>query len=301
MAPNPASAIDLRLLRQFVAVAEELHFHRAARRLAMSQPPLTAAIRRLEAEIGVTLIERGNRAVALTAAGAALLEEARALLLRADRAVVAARDAAAGRIGSVRLGYVGSAMYGRLPAAIRSFRRGRPDVRLELREATTVAQLVALRAGELDIAIVIPPFGGGGGLRVGAFDADRLAIALPAAHRLAGQDAVRLSDLADEPFVLWPAREGRGFHDRVVRLCAGAGFVPDVVQEAHGMHGVLSLVAVETGVSIVPANMAAVRSSEVRYLPLAEDAAAFEHVACRREDGASPATLALFAALLDSG
>lgn len=151
MARNPADAIDLRLLRQFVAAAEELHFHRAARRLAMSQPPLTAAIRRLEAEIGTTLIERGNRTVALAAAGAALLDEARALLARADRAVLVARDAAAGRIGSVRLGYVGSAMYGRLPAAIRSFRRTHPEVRLELREGTTAAQLAALRAGDLDV------------------------------------------------------------------------------------------------------------------------------------------------------
>ncbi len=146
MAPHPASAIDLRLLRQFVAVAEELHFRRAARRLAMSQPPLTAAIQRLEAEIGATLLERGNRAVALTPAGATLLEEARALLRQADHAVLAARDAAAGRLGIVRLGYVGSAMYGRLPATIRSLRRHHPGLRLELREATTAAQVAALHA-----------------------------------------------------------------------------------------------------------------------------------------------------------
>jgi DNA-binding transcriptional LysR family regulator len=300
VAPHPASLIDLRLLRQFVAVAEELHFHRAARRLAMSQPPLTAAIRRLEAEIGAILVERGNRTVALTAAGAALLEEARALLRHADHAVLVARDAAAGRTGTVRLGYVGSTMYGRLPAVIRSFRRRQPQVRLELREGTTAAQLAALNAGGLDVAIVIPPFGEAAGLHVAPFGSDRLAIALPVAHRLADRDTVRLSDLAGEPFVLWPAREGRGFHDRVIRLCAGAGFVPDVVQEAHGMHAVLSLVAVETGVSIVPAGMAAVRASEIRYLPLAEEAAVFEHVACRREHGASPATLLLFDALLDT-
>ena len=300
MPAHAASTIDLRLLRQFVAVAEELHFHRAARRLAMSQPPLTAAMRRLEAEIGTTLIERGNRTVALTAAGEMLLEEARGLLARADRAVMVARDAAAGRIGRVRLGYVGSAMYGRLPAVIRSFRRSHPDVRLELREATTAAQLATLRAGELDISIVIPPFGAAGGLHVKAFDADRLAIALPVAHRLAGQGVVQLSDLAGEPFLLWPAEEGRGFHDRVIQLCVRAGFIPDVVQEAHSMHGVLSLVAAETGVSIVPARMTTVRSSEILYVSLNEDQAAFELVACRREEGASPATLVIIAAILDS-
>jgi DNA-binding transcriptional LysR family regulator len=282
-----------------VAVAEELHFRRAAQRLAMSQPPLTAAIRRLEAEIGATLLERGNRAVALTPAGATLLEEARKLLRQADLAVLAARDAAAGRLGIVRLGYVGSAMYGRLPAVIRSFRRGHPGVRLELREATTAAQVAALHAGELDVGIVIPPFGGEAGLHVQPFDADRLAIALPAAHRLSSRAGLRLADLAEEPFVLWPAREGRGFHDRVIRLCAAAGFVPEVVQEAHGMHAVLSLVAVEAGVSMVPAAMASVRPSEIRYVPLAEDTAAFEHVACRKA-GATPAALVLFAALIDS-
>jgi DNA-binding transcriptional LysR family regulator len=187
--------------------------------------------RRLEAEIGTTLIERGNRTIALTTAGEMLLEEARALLARADHAVMLTRDAAAGRVGSMRLGYVGSAMYGRLPALIRSFRRSHPDVRLELREATTTAQLAALHAGELDMSIAIPPFGEGGGLHVKAFDTDRLAIALPVAHHLAERDAVRLSDLADEPFILWPSREGRGFHDRVIQLCAGAGFAPDVAQE----------------------------------------------------------------------
>lgn len=301
MPAHAVSAIDLRLLRQFVAVAEELHFHRAARRLAISQPPLTAAIRRLEAEVGAKLIERGNRTVGLTAAGGVLLGEARALLVRADRAVTLARDAAAGRIGSVSLGYVGSAMYGRLPARVRSFRRTHPSVRLELREATTAAQLAALRGGELDVAIAIPPLGEDGGLHVEAFDADRLAIALPVAHRLAGRETVRLSDLADEQFVLWPASEGRGFHDRVVQLCAEAGFAPDVAQEAHGMHGVLSLVAVETGVSIVPASMATVRPGEITYVPLNGDGAAFKLVACRRADDASPACLALFAALHDSG
>jgi DNA-binding transcriptional LysR family regulator len=290
----------MRLLRQFVAVAEELHFHRAARRLAMSQPPLSAAIRRLETEVGARLVERGNRTVALTAAGQALLPEARALLAHADRAVAAARDAASGRIGNVRLGYVGSAMYGRLPAAIRAFRRSYPGVGLELREATTAAQVAALRSGGLDVAIVIPPLGEDGGLRAEAFDTDRLAIALPVAHPLARQATVNLADLADEPFVLWPAREGRGFHDRVVRLCAEAGFAPRVAQEAHGMHGVLSLVAVETGVSVVPASMTAVRAAEVRCVPLDGPLAAFDLVACRPEHGASPAARAVFAALLDT-
>jgi len=283
--------VDLRLLRQFVAVAEELHFHRAAARLHMSQPPLTAAIRKLEDEIGSELIQRGNRTLGLTAAGAVLLAEARRLLQQADHALVATRDAAAGRTGTVRLGYVGSALYGRLPSVIRRFRQANPAVRLELIEATSARQVQMLREQRIDVGVVIPPVFDAEDMQLQAFDSDRLAIALPRAHPLAQRDAVNVAALADEAFVLWPAREGRGFHSQVVRLCAASGFTPRVVQEAHGMHAVLSLVAVEAGISVVPASMAGFRSAEVAYHPLAGAEATFELQLCLRADEASPAPL----------
>lgn len=276
--------IDLRQLRQFIAVAEELHFHRAAARLNMSQPPLTATIRRLEEEIGAELLERGNRVVRLTPAGAALLAHARLTVEAADRAVAAARDAAAGRVGTLRLTYVGSALYGRLAGVVRAFRRGYPDVRLDLREATTAAQARMLREGASDLAVLLPPLGDEGGLRLVPFDEDRFAIALPAAHPRAGDDAVALADLADEPFVLWPAAQGQSFHHRVVRLCAAAGFVPRVVQEAHQMHGVLALVAVEVGVSVVPARMAGFRAGEIVYRPLDGADAGYAMCLCHRDE-----------------
>ncbi len=281
--------VDLRLLRQFVAVAEELHFHRAAARLHMSQPPLTAAIRRLEEEVGSELILRGNRTLGLTASGAVLLSEARLLLQQADRALLATQDAAAGRTGSIRLGYVGSALYGRLPEVIRNFRLANADVRLELIEATSARQIQMLREKRLDVGVVIPPVFDAEDLQLQPFDTDRLAIALPRAHRLAQGDAVTIAELADEPFVLWPAREGRGFHSQVVRLCAAAGFTPRVVQEAHGMHAVLSLVAVEAGISVVPASMVGFRSEEVAYRHLQGDEAGFELHLCVRSDESLPA------------
>ncbi|WP_312326289.1 LysR family transcriptional regulator [Stenotrophomonas sp.] len=281
--------VDLRLLRQFVAVAEELHFHRAAARLHMSQPPLTAAIRRLEEEIGSELILRGNRTLGLTAAGAVLLEEARLLLQQADRALLATQDAAAGRTGSIRLGYVGSALYGRLPEVIRNFRQANADVRLELIEATSARQIQMLREKRLDVGVVIPPVFDAEDMQLQRFDTDRLAIALPRAHPLAQGDAVTIAELSDEPFVLWPAREGRGFHSQVVRLCAAAGFTPRVVQEAHGMHAVLSLVAVEAGISVVPASMVGFRSEEVAYRHLQGDEAGFELHLCVRSDESLPA------------
>lgn len=281
--------VDLRQLRQFIAVAEELHFHRAAARLNMSQPPLTASVRRLEEEVGAELIERGNRTVRLTAAGAVFLEEAKRTVAQADLAVTAAREAAEGRSGIVRLCYVGSALYGRLPDLIRRFRHQCPTVRLELRESTSAQQVAMLRDRRCDVGVLIPPVPDAGDLTFRDFDTDRLAIALPRSHRLAALDDVPLGSLAEEPFVLWPATEGRGFHLRVVRLCADAGFVPSVVQEAHQMHAVLSLVAVEAGVSIVPESMSVFRSDEVVYRRIPDDEAEFALSLCWRDQSPGPA------------
>ncbi|OCW56489.1 LysR family transcriptional regulator [Hoeflea olei] len=268
--------IDLRKLEQFVAVAEEGHFHRAALRLGMSLPPLTVAIRRLEDDLGVSLIARGgNRINGLTEAGQAFLREARETLRQADHAIFVARETAAGRTGLVRLGYVGSALYGRLPDRIGAFRKARPDVRLELREATTASQVASLRDGTLDLGVLIPPLPDAAGIELHTFDRDRLCMALPADHPLAARPGLTVTDLAGEPFILWPVAEGRGFHLQVVRLCAGAGFSPRITQEAYGMHAVLSLVAIGAGVSIVPASMASFRSDRIAYRRIDAEEAAF--------------------------
>ncbi|MCF7749594.1 LysR family transcriptional regulator [Bacillus subtilis subsp. subtilis] len=288
--------VDLRQLRQFVAVAEELHFHRAAARLHMSQPPLTAAIRKLEDDIGSALILRGNRTLGLTAAGQVLLGEARLTLQQAEHALQATRDAAVGRTGTVRLGYVGSALYGRLPPLIRRFRGTHPQVRLELIEATSAQQVRMLREQRLEVGVLIPPVHEAGDMHLRDFDADHLAIALPRSHRLLDHGPVTLPDVANEPFVLWPAREGQGFHAQVLRLCAAAGFVPQVVQEAHGMHAVLSLVAVEAGIAIVPASMAGFRSEDIIYEPLQGPSARFVLQLCTREGPIAPALQQFLAA-----
>lgn len=276
--------VDLRQLRQFIAVAEELHFHKAAARLNMSQPPLTATVRQLEKEIGAKLLERSNRVIQLTPAGRALLTHARLTIEQAELAVATAREAAAGYTGVLQLTYVGSAMYGRLAQVIRTFRRSYPNVKLELKEATTAAQVEALREGTSDLAVLLPPLPDDTGLRMSPFDEDRLAIALPTAHPLAKQNDTTLSDLASEPFVMWPAVEGRGFHHRVIQLCTADGFVPKVVQEAHQMHGVLALVAVEIGVTIVPASMTGFRAEEIVYYPLDAESTGFTLFLCHRDE-----------------
>jgi len=280
---------DLRQLRQFVAVAEELHFHRAAKRLNMSQPPLTAAIRKLEEEIGATLILRENRTAGLTAAGQVLLAEAKRVLQQFDQAIQLTRDTASGHAGHLRLGYVGSALYGRFPQFIRQFRQRFPNVTLELLESTSSQQISLIRSGSLDIALVIPPIGDAEDFQLQPFDRDRLAMAIARDHPLAAQSTLTLAGLKSEDFVLWPAREGRGFYHRVVKLCTDAGFVPQTIQEAHGMHAVLSLVAIGTGVSVVPASMSRFRSEEIRYIPLESAEAAFELAFCYRAGMLSPA------------
>ncbi|MEG0191998.1 MAG: LysR family transcriptional regulator [Stenotrophomonas sp.] len=279
--------IDLRLLRQFVAVAEELHFHRAAARLHMSQPPLTAAMRRLEDEVGTGLIVRGNRTLGLTAAGQTLLVEARATLQQAEQALQRTRESAAGQTGTLRVGYVGSALYGRLPALIRQFRHAFVQVQLHLHEATSRQQQQWLREGRIDLGILIPPIISAE-LHLQAFDQDRLAIALPRAHRLVAQQRLDVADLMDEPFVSWPSAEGIGFHAQVLGLCTAAGFTPRVVQEAQGMHAVLSLVAVEAGVAIVPASMTGFRPDEIVYRPLDGANAAFDLQFCMRPESPAP-------------
>ncbi|MBA0038873.1 LysR family transcriptional regulator [Pantoea sp. BIGb0393] len=268
MTTESRARITLRRMEQFIAVAEELHFHRAAVRLNMSQPPLTSAIQKLEEDLGVTLIERGNRVLGLTPAGENFVIEARETLRQAEKTIVSTVDVAEGRTGFLRVGYVGSALYGRLPDIIREFRASHPKVRLELREATTAAQIAALRDGTLDIAVLIPPFEKADDIKQINFDSDRLCMAIPKDHLFSKRSDLTLADLAGEPFILWPMPEGRSFHLQVIRLCANAGFVPMITQEAHGMHAVLSLVSVGGGVSVVPQSMSGFRGDQISYHPL---------------------------------
>lgn len=268
MTTESRARITLRRMEQFIAVAEELHFHRAAERLNMSQPPLTSAIQKLEEDLGVTLIERGNRVLGLTPAGEKFVSEASKTLRQAEKTIVSTVDVAEGRTGLLRLGYVGSALYGRLPDIIREFRASHPKVRLELREATTVAQIAALRDGTLDIGVLIPPLEKADDIEQVNFDSDRLCIAIPKDHPFSKRSDLTLADLAGESFILWPMPEGRSFHLQVIRLCAKAGFVPMITQEAHGMHAVLSLVSVGGGVSVVPQSMSGFRGDRISYHPL---------------------------------
>ncbi|HSD54008.1 MAG TPA: LysR family transcriptional regulator [Burkholderiales bacterium] len=287
--------MELRHLRYFVAVAEHLSFARAARALHLSQPPLSRQIRALEDELGTALFARTKRAVALAPAGAALLPEARRLLREADALKAGARAHAMGDIGALALGFIGMAAYNVLPGVLPEFHRLHPGVRLALREATSDVLLAALRQGDIDVALVLPP-ADDAGVEYATLHRDGLVAALPASRReFRGRGPLRLAALAAEPFILFPRRVGTSLYDHIVGLCRRTGFSPRVEQEAIQMQTIVSLVAAGMGVALVPASLMNMRRTGVVYRPLAERSPAVEvGVVWRRSDEA-PATRAFLA------
>ena len=259
---------DLRQLRQFIAVAEHLHFGRAAAALHISQPPLSRSIQDLEAKLGAKLLERSRRKVELTAAGAWYLEEARQVLVRLERAGRSVAERSAGGTGALRIGFVTIADYSVLPGLLSRFKAAYPGVSLALRELVTESQLEALGAGDLDLGFVLPPLPA---RDVDSITVNRepLVVALPGRHALARERGpLGVRALAEEPFVMVPANLARGLSEVVLGVCARAGFAPRITQEAVQMQTVVSLVSSELGVAIVPASLLNLRRSGVVYRPV---------------------------------
>ena len=262
---------DLRRLRYFVAVAERLHFGRAAEALHISQPPLSRAIRALEAELGVTLLARTRRRVELTPAGERLLEETRRLTGQLERTVHELRAMAAGEAARLRIGFVSLADYGVLPELLKSYKSARPGVHLALREMLSPEQAAALAAGELDFGLLLPPVTGATRLEHLVVQRERFVAALPARHRLA-RDGARLAmrELAGEPFVMIPRQIAPRLYDIVAQLAAQAGITLNLAQEAIQMQTVVSLVSSGLGAAIVPASVANLGRRGVVYRELAD-------------------------------
>jgi DNA-binding transcriptional LysR family regulator len=243
--------MELRQLRYFLVVADELHFGRAAERLHITQPPLTVAVKRLERELGVPLFERTTRRVALTPAGKAFREKVRAALGGLDEAAGDVAEVAAGRSGKIRVGFVSSASYTTVPEAIRSFREHRPRVDLVLAPLTSGEQIEQLLDGELDLGLIRDP-GDVPGLNLELLSAEDLVVVLPESHRLATAEEVRPQDLEGESMILFPYRLMPGFVARVLRLFESLPTPPVVVQQAIHQETVLGLVAAGLGVSVLP-------------------------------------------------
>jgi len=262
---------DMRQLRYFVAVAERLHFGRAADALHISQPPLSRAIRALEDDLGVALFHRTRRRVELTPQGARLLEEARRLTAQLERTVHELRAMSTGGHARLRVGFVSLADYGVLPGLLKAYKSAQPGVRLALREMLSPDQASALAAGELDFGLLLPPVAGAARLEHLIVQRERFVLALPARHRLAAASGkVALREMAGEPFVTIPRQIAPRLYDIVASLAAQAGMSLNVAQEAIQMQTVVSLVSSGLGAAVVPASVANLGRRGVVYRELAD-------------------------------
>jgi DNA-binding transcriptional LysR family regulator len=278
--------MELRHLRYFLAVAEELSFTRAARRLRIGQPPLSLQIKALEVELGLLLFERTKRRVALTAAGERFLVSTRQILAEAEHAVAEARRAARGEIGELRIGFTASLPFTSfLPGVVRAYHDAFPKVTLNLVEMFTAGQIEAIMAGQLEIGFLrhtgqdAPPE-----LNLRPIRRDPLRLAVHARHRLARARSVSFAQLREESFITYPLSAGTGLSLPLRQLALAAGFEPHVVQEAREATTQIGLVAAGLGVAVIPSPLECIRVPGVRYLAL-RDAGAYVSlaVATRRE------------------
>ncbi len=280
---------DLRQLRYFIAVAEELSFTRAALRLHLSQPPLSQQIQSLERDLGVRLLERTKRSVALTEPGRVFLEQARQVLAKVDEARSQTVAAAAGYSGQLRLAYtVSVSFHPAMPQTLLRFGQIAPDVRLQLSEMYTEPQFAALLAGKIDVGFVRDEpvqVQYARDLRCSVIDREPLLLALPAGHPLAGRSSLRLAEVAGDAFVSQPRELAATLYDRLVKLATRAGFQPSITQHAQQINGLLALVAAGLGLALVPASMRTVRLAGICYVPLEDpDAFLLLAVTCRASD-----------------
>lgn len=283
---------DFRQLRYFLAVAEELSFTRAALRLHISQPPLSQQIRALEESLGVRLLERDKRNVALTEAGRVLMEQARQILNKADEVRNQVVEAAAGFSGQLRLAYtVSVSFHPALPQTLLRFGQHAPNVRLQLREMYTEPQFAALLADQIDVGFVRDEprhDTDARALRLDVIDREPLLLALPTDHPLAGRQSLQLGEVAGEAFVVQPRELAATLYDRLVQLAAKADFHPLIRQQAQQLNGLIALVAAGMGLALVPASMQAVRLAGVSYVPLEDPDAYFLLALASRKDNPSP-------------
>lgn len=261
--------MELRQLGYFVALAEELHFGKAAKRLHMAQPPLSQQIQRLERELGVQLFFRSSHNVELTPTGSMLLPQVRETLRAAEKTSRLARAVAAGDVGEVRIGYVSSALYIGLPAVIRRFRRSHPNVGLVLTQASVNTQIESMRHDKLDVGFIrtieqVP------GLTSHLLGATELLAVLPDDHPLAEEDPLQLGMLRDEVFLRFPSVEDPLQVDYITRACAQAGFTPKTEEAASDIQSVIALVAAGLGVSLLPATGRFVRLGGVVFRRLTD-------------------------------
>jgi DNA-binding transcriptional LysR family regulator len=260
--------MEIRQLRYFVAVAEELHFGRAATRCHIAQPPLSQQVRRLEEELGVKLLERTSRRVALTPEGAVFLREVRDTLDRLGQAVDRVQSMARGEEGTLRVGFIGPSALSRLPRAIRRFRENNPLVRLDFSARSTTEQLSLLLADRLDVAVVRVFGHDTQGLRQMLFLREPYVLALPEDHTLAAQERIHIAQLKGVPMIFNQRLAQPALYRSLMGAFHKAGFEPEVVQEVNTEQSTVALVSTGMGAALVPASSATDKRSGVVFRPL---------------------------------
>ncbi|MGV9713122.1 LysR substrate-binding domain-containing protein [Gordonia sp. NPDC003424] len=280
---------SLSRLTCFIAVAEELHFGRAAERLHMTQPPLSRQIQQLEHELGVQLIERSSRSVSLTAAGTAFLPDARRIVSLAESAELTVRRVPAGDLGTVNIGFTGASARAVLPRLLQTARERLPDVRLVLREMVTTAQIDALAGGDLDLGIVRPPVSRPGILGR-PLHHERLVAALPADHELADADHLAIEDFDGRAVVMYSPVDARYFNELLISMFTSVGASPRYVQYVVQVHTMLVLVHSGLGMALVPESAMTMHPEGVvfKQVTAIRDRPVQMHVAWR-EDNTNPA------------
>jgi DNA-binding transcriptional LysR family regulator len=288
------SGMELRHLRYFAAVAESLHFGRAAVALRLAQPSLSHQIKQLEAELQTVLLHRTKRRVELTQAGRVFLDEAREIVARADRAAMTARRVGGASRGRLRVG-IGYCMdQGRIGELVSAFNARHAGVRVEMRTMAMPPQFKALRDEDLDVGFVRPPVTGSG-LAAETLTREPLLAALPAAHRLASRSKIPLAALASDSFVLPPRDVVPAYHDIVLRACGEAGFVPHAPDEVDHLHMMLAIVAGGTAVALVPALARPLWRTRIAFVALTAPAPTIETAIAWRRDDDSQTVAALVA------
>lgn len=259
--------MDLRHLRYFIAVAEELSFTRAARRLHIAQPPLSQQIRQLEEELGVTLLHRTKRHVALSEAGQVFLEHAKQILRATELAGMQARRAQRGEIGRIAVGFFEHMSYTLLPPIFRAYRERFPDVEVDMRWFPVIGQADALRRGDVDVSFM-RAVGDFENIATEALVTEPFVVAVPSSHPLAAEHSLSLADCAAERFVMYTPHLAPDFHDMILRMCATAGFTPRVALEVGQVYTCLGLVSSSIGLAFVPSSVQRIHVDDVVYRPL---------------------------------
>ncbi len=264
--------MELRHLKYFVAVAEELHFGKAARKLHIAQPPLSQQIKNLEDELGLTLFDRSRRNVQLTDAGRYFLKEAQHILSQVEQAAETARRIDRGHAGRLVIGFVGSVIHTFLPKRLRSFREQYPDVELVLQEINSADQIKSLHAKSIDIGVLYLP-GHDSMLASHPITQAPLMAVLPKKHALASRKLIHITELAREPFIANTRLSEPVVRDAFISMCHAAGFSPRIAQEAGQVQTVLGLVASGLGVCLLPDFIRNIKRPDVHYVPLADSPA----------------------------